>query len=72
MPREPPAGECAIEFISDQKSFDIVADTEQMADEWSSDIADAISACSAGLLLMETQKVDRAAGGHHRRRPASG
>ncbi len=49
-------GECAIEFISDQKSFDIVADTERMADEWSSDIADAISACSARLLLMETRK----------------
>ena len=44
-------GECTIEFLSDVKSFDIVAPTESEADDWSQAIAEAIAACSRRLLL---------------------
>ena len=49
-------GECTIEFLSDVKSFDIVASTESEADAWSSDIADAIAACSQRLLMLEQRE----------------
>ena len=49
-------GDCAIEFLSDVKSFDIVASTESEADGWYQSIADAITACSQRLMMLEQRK----------------
>ena len=49
-------GDCTIEFLSDVKSFDIVCSTEFEADQWSSDIGEAIAAQSAHLLMLDQRK----------------